>query len=650
MGGPRRGKGNSEAKASHAQDDVRVHRTDGATLQRSGKDSGKGQRRTKGSSKGKGGGLKGPKGKKGPSTAIDSDDSDESDEEDEDEDSSQESGDDKQVSSGKGGGKSKGKGNTKGKGETAQRDKATGDAWKDQHRKEQRQLRGDDDDGVQRVVDPAKARSVLVEWLVRTHSMDWMLAESQEGISESMTWHRGHGTTLFTCNLVIPSLQLGPVASPEPLANRKTAVAAAYAAAVAELKVPVPPRAAMSQHALLKKSKEEAVREERAELQKNKQRDQQERKSQQRMASKLEAQQRADQMAHKVFVEQLGPQVTAALPGGEPQFTLPMPQKVTKPITEKTEQRAVSDLTNLCNRETWLLDGPPVFFEKSLAFPHQGNAYCVIAMVKVVKADRHSLASIVGCAYGAKRASAKAAAARQCLQRIHTRVPLPVMTEMAQEIAGMRKDAADATVSDESWAPLATAVSEMRKLEAKGIGGLRLAILETTEEFVPGSALSGPFCAWLTGRIPQENGYLRDFHGVCASGRCSQRLAAATACQDAFSRLSAHFGGGDVTDWLRRMAVTPMELEELPWEVANGLRGLELDSWRRERELKFRLEAWSRQRTLRHTAFAPDLSQGAAPVVPELYNPPAGDGKEDPGEMAKRARGVSRPASSLLHA
>eukprot|EP00931_Biecheleriopsis_adriatica_P101593 TRINITY_DN766_c0_g2_i2.p1 TRINITY_DN766_c0_g2~~TRINITY_DN766_c0_g2_i2.p1 ORF type:complete len:1119 (-),score=339.18 TRINITY_DN766_c0_g2_i2:8-3364(-) len=489
-----------------------------------------------------------------------------------------------------------------------------------------------------RTVDPSKARELLVSWLVRKYNMPRTVAESQEAISESMTQQRSRGAQgpMYTCILNFPILGIGPVGGMEPHPKRKAAIAAAYVAAIAEFGVPVPAKSAMSQKALLKQEQQRLAQEQRAEQQRNKQRELQERRAAQKAAAKLEQQQRMHARCIQVFQEKLCPQVQASFPGGE--ICLPAPIQVTKG-GDRAEQRATSDLSNLCSKESSLFDGNPLYFEKSETMPGSGSLHFTVAMVKVRGADGANLWPVIGCAFGSKRGTAKSAAARQCLKRIIAKASLPVAAEMAEEQERCKQEGI--LPNAEAWASMCNAVSELRKLEAKGGAGLRLAVVETASGTDASEPTSGLLRCVLTGRVPQEHG-LRDFRGVSKAGRCSVRLAIASACQDAIARLSVVFGGGDVTSWLRRMIVTPMELEDLPWDISRGLWEAKEGSEERELELTERLEAWSQQRAARcvHVAIAPDLSAGAAAVVQDVYTPPKGNGQQDPLEKSKRERGV----------
>ncbi|CAK0882406.1 unnamed protein product [Prorocentrum cordatum] len=501
--------------------------------------------------------------------------------------------------------------------------------------------------GGARQVDPAKARELLLAWLVKVHRMPPELAKTQEGVAESIIQQRarGGGGSTYLCTIMVPALQLGPVSGPEPMVKRKEAIMAAYAACVAEWNIPVPPRSALSLRSIQKQEQLRSTREERAEQQKRLQKEQQERRAQQKQQAKLEAESRAKERAWGVFQERLLPQVAATVPGAaDGTMRLPYPQQVTKGGSDRAEQRAVSDLGNLCNKEPSFLEGPPLFFEKSESLPGQGSVHFVAAVMKVRGGDGQKWAPVAGCAYGPKRGAAKSAAARQCVTRINVKASLPVAAEMADELATLQQALAaegrDFASVSEVWAEITQAVSEIRKLEQKGAGGLRLFVAETLESGSAGDPLSGSFRCLLTGRVPQENG-LRDFRGASPSGRRSARLAVAAACQDAVARLSVLFGGGDVTTWLRRMAITPMELEELPRETIHNLRQCESHSWGTAEEVKRKLEEWMQHRTRyrQQASVAPDLS-APAPAVADLYEAPPGDGKDDPREKAKRERGV----------
>ena len=532
----------------------------------------------------------------------------------------------------------------RGKGETKEKSKA---------RDRQAPPESEGQPAVKRLVDPTKARELLLSWLVKKHKMPRQLAESPEGVSESITQQRvrGGGAPLLTCTLMIPSLQLGPLGGTEHLPKRKAAIAAAYAAAVDELGVPVPPKAALSAKALAKKEMSKVQREEKAEMMKHKQREQAERRAEQKAAAKSEAESKARERTKTVFGERLAPQVLEALPGFDA-LQLPDALHVTKGGSDRADQRAVSDLGNLCNRETSFVEGPPLFFDRTETIQGLGSAHFVVAMVKLHGVGGQKLPPVIGCAFGAKRGTAKSAAARQCLRRIDVKASLPVALEMNEELQRFT----DAGLPHESWAALNTAVSEIRMLEKKGVGGLRLAVVETAEQVDNGDGLAGHFRCLLVGRIPQEGG-LRDFRGSSVVGQRSRRLAVATACQDATTRLSALFGGGDVGTWLRRMAVTPMELDDLPRDVATNLWSLACDTRSGDQDVAKLLDAWWKHRATgrRSQMSVPDLSAGPCLVGPQLYRTDAG-GREDPQEDAKRKRGVPllpvrslrRPLAQLL--
>mmetsp|Transcript_7082 Transcript_7082/g.12665 ORF Transcript_7082/g.12665 Transcript_7082/m.12665 type:complete len:1750 (-) Transcript_7082:83-5332(-) len=501
-----------------------------------------------------------------------------------------------------------------------------------------------------RVVDPAKAREVLIGWLMKTYKMPREFAESPEGISESATQMRGRGSVgpLYTCALVIPSLGLGPFAG-EASPKRKASSASAYVAAVTELGIPIPPKAAVSMKMLQMQEQKKMNAELKAEQQRNKQRELQERRAAQKAAAKLEAEQKLRARCRQVFQDKLWPQVQESLPVLFPFLELPPAVQVSKG-GDRQEQKAASDLSNLCNKDPSLFDGAPAYFERSETITGSGSFHFAVAMVKMKgSGDGANLAPVLGCAFGSKRGTVKAAAARQCVKRIVPKATLPVAAEMAEELERLQRHGV--TPSPEVWAGICNQVSEIRKLEAKGAAGLRLAVIETSEGSNMPDGLSGPFRCILTGRVPQEHG-LKDFKGISKKGQCSLRLAIAAACEDALARLTSLFGGGDVAEWLRRMVVTPMELEDLPWEISKGLWQAEQGSEERERELKARLQDWSQQRAARcaQVAIAPDLSAGACEVVPDKYVPPKGDGSQDPREKAKRARGVPLlPVRSLRH-
>jgi len=495
----------------------------------------------------------------------------------------------------------------------------------------------------QRVLDPLKAREVLIGWLVRTHGMSRKVAESQDGIVESIAQqrNRGGGGPNYICTVVVPALQMDPFGGMVPLPKRKDAINAAYVAAVETLGIPIPPRAALTQRALQKQEMARAAREEKAEMLRNRQIEMQQRRMEQKMAQRMELERRSRERARSIFDEKLSGLLAEVLPPGAPPWRLPDPMQVVRGGSDRAQQRAVSDLANICNREPTLLEGPPVFFERSETLPGMGNVHFVVAAVRLRGADSKVWPPVVGCAYGAKRGSAKSFAAHQCLARIAPKATLPVTAEMLDESARLQQAIEGWQPTCDAWTSICNAVAEMRKLEAKGAGGARVSVMQTAEIAREDDPLSGPFRCVLVGRVPQESG-LRDFRGVSAIGRLSPRLAIAAACQDAIARLAAVFGGGDMASWLRKMMVTPMELDDMPWDVVRNLRAVAYNSKEREVQVRKQLDAWWKHRVAgrRQTAKAPDLSVGAAQCTAEIYKPPEADGREDPKEIAKRKRGV----------
>eukprot|EP00928_Gymnodinium_smaydae_P070037 TRINITY_DN5397_c0_g4_i1.p1 TRINITY_DN5397_c0_g4~~TRINITY_DN5397_c0_g4_i1.p1 ORF type:complete len:1912 (+),score=496.69 TRINITY_DN5397_c0_g4_i1:159-5738(+) len=485
-----------------------------------------------------------------------------------------------------------------------------------------------------RRVDPTKARELLATWLAKKRKISKKEAEAQDAFSESLMQQRGRGGggPMYTCSLMIPSLDLGPFGGRTANARRKVAVQAAYAEAIEELRIPVPPKYALSLKAIQKMEAMQKAAEEKLALAQDRKRELQERKAAQKAAALAEKQRLAEERPRKVFEERIKPQILAALSGDEPPLQIPALVHVGKGGSDRAEQRASSDLVNICSNESALFEGPPTFIERTETLPGSGSANFAIAIVKIKAAGGGGRwAPVLGCAFGAKRGAAKSAASRICLKCVQAKVPLPVSAELAEERG------AEEACPAEDWSQLVLAVSEIRKLEARGAGGIRVVVVQTSEAPDASDAMSGPYRCFLAGRVPLDGG-LRDFYGASPKGRSSRRLAVATACLNATSRLSQLFGGGTVTTWLRKMAVTPMELEDIPRDSIYNIQRLEYDAWSQEKELKKKLASWARTRAGRgYQIPVPDLSQGPAQTVPDVYEPTRTD---DPKEAAKRARGV----------
>lgn len=446
-------------------------------------------------------------------------------------------------------------------------------------------------------VDPAKAKGVLFKWLQKTHQVTYP-AEYVSLETSGGKGRRGHGCTAWVW---VPEQEDWITFEAEGnFPNRQEATAAAYAAAVEGLEIPIPKDCLLSEEGLAKQKTRSAEEKKKAQ----------------------QAQQRADII--EACLAKMEADIIKALFGSEqgPFFTPrereeEQPPKTLAPrlrIPPHAEARHGEDKGNkfnqtmktLVKKEPNLLEGPH-FWDEQKSAPGGAMHISVCAMLF----DKNI--AILGSAVGPKRGAARAAAARECLSRLDTSPALPSREESGENGA---------------------AVAELRRLQA--IQPFKVWALEGV---IPGDQTRW-YCA-LWGQVPFQGG-LRDFWGEGASS--DSKSAVAEACGEAAGRLTSLLGSCDCVSWIKASARVVMEVEDVPSQTLRTL--LESTNSRdNAQSYAAKVRKWLEEHATDDAWEPVDLSEGAAPTVPQTYEPEEEDG---PLETARVARGAPKlPAGQL---
>lgn len=424
-------------------------------------------------------------------------------------------------------------------------------------------------------VDPSRARGLLWSWLQRTHKAQ----RPAEHVSlEHNRSKKGHSCTAW----VWIDDDWTHFAADGWFPSRAEAIAGAYASSVAGLGVPVPKDCILTDEAKAKQRKREQAEEQRTKA----------------IASAVA----------EIEVEIL----KALFPDSSSDFRTPrereeeeipeplqgrllLPPPVEARPNEERGNKAMQQLKLLVKRESKLLEGPSMH-EVSRSVPGGSVHVCACSMLF------DSTVAVVGTAWAAKRATARAAAASAAFSRVDTAAALPSREEAKEH---------------------APAVMELRRLQQ--LQPFKLWVLEGAQP----NDLPRWYCA-LWGQLPFQGG-LRDYWG---EGANEERVAAvAEACGGAAAQLTRLLGSSDCVQWLQAMARVTMEVEEFPPNASKAL----LDAEKDDDSVAEKLKGWLDARTLWRDVDPPDLSGGPAVTSVQVYEPQPEDG---PLETARRARGV----------
>eukprot|EP00928_Gymnodinium_smaydae_P070036 TRINITY_DN5397_c0_g3_i2.p1 TRINITY_DN5397_c0_g3~~TRINITY_DN5397_c0_g3_i2.p1 ORF type:complete len:1567 (+),score=348.17 TRINITY_DN5397_c0_g3_i2:195-4895(+) len=446
-------------------------------------------------------------------------------------------------------------------------------------------------------VDPAKAKSVIWTWLQRTQQT----RQPGEHVTlECSRGRRGHSCTAWVWLDDAWRDFAPPEGAQGCFASRAEAVAAAYAAAVQSLGVPVPADCALSDEKKRKRLAEERKREQaakqRAETLQEALRDLEMEVLKAHFPSTLESS-NADG-GFRTPREREDETLPAPLP-----LRLPLPAPVEAKGGEEKGNKSLQTLKTLVKREGNYLEGPTLH-ELQRQAPGGPLFVCVYALLF----DRG--VAILGVAYGSKRGAARAAAAASLLTRLDVQAALPTREEAgphASEVVELKR------------------LSQLQSFKVWAFEGSR-----------PEERLSWFGALW--GQVPFGGG-LRDFrgHGIADT----RELALGSACSSAASALTRLLGSSDCVTWLQKMARVVMDVQEVSTDACKAIGKADEDDavYAYQDKLKDWLAARRRSAKL---VEPPDMDAGAAPTAPQGYELESQCVKGSTDEKAKEARGVPK--------